>query len=266
MTTGAGGGRASPAGPAATSSSTSPGARTWSGARSPSASIMPVRTPCADGTSPDSRCGDALTAGRGHHYRGPTPEGDRADREPDEGCTERRLTGRVVEEEKTAMDYTRLDRVRRSATPLELDVVEAYANGRMTRRQFIQRATVIGLSLPATQRSSSPAAVPGRQGWRQRRQPRGITSAPPRARRAGRRHDPLRHPAPRLGRPGGDAGPRRLRDRRPVDGIPVHAEHDRPVRSARGLPRSGPPTTTARSGHSSSGRRQVARRRSLHLG
>ena len=47
------------------------------------------------------------------------------------------------------MDFTRLDRVRRSATPLELDVVEAYANGRITRRQFIQRATVIGLSLPA---------------------------------------------------------------------------------------------------------------------
>ena len=47
------------------------------------------------------------------------------------------------------MDFTRLDRVRRSATPLELDVVEAYANGRITRRQFIQRASVIGLSLPA---------------------------------------------------------------------------------------------------------------------
>ena len=47
------------------------------------------------------------------------------------------------------MDFKRLDRVRRSATPLELDVVEAYANGRITRRQFIQRASVIGLSLPA---------------------------------------------------------------------------------------------------------------------
>ena len=47
------------------------------------------------------------------------------------------------------MDFKRLDRVRRSATPLELDVVEAYASGRITRRQFIQRATVIGLSLPA---------------------------------------------------------------------------------------------------------------------
>lgn len=47
------------------------------------------------------------------------------------------------------MDYSRFDRVRRSATPLELDVVEAYAQGRITRRQFIKRATVIGLTLPA---------------------------------------------------------------------------------------------------------------------
>ncbi|CAN5571692.1 ABC transporter substrate-binding protein [soil metagenome] len=47
------------------------------------------------------------------------------------------------------MDFKRLDRVRRSATPLELDVVEAYARRQISRRQFIQRATVIGLSLPA---------------------------------------------------------------------------------------------------------------------
>jgi peptide/nickel transport system substrate-binding protein len=47
------------------------------------------------------------------------------------------------------MDFKRLDRVRRSATPIELDLVESYARGRITRRQFIKRATVIGLSLPA---------------------------------------------------------------------------------------------------------------------
>lgn len=47
------------------------------------------------------------------------------------------------------MDFKRLDRVRRSSTPLELDLVESYAHGRITRRQFIKRATVIGLSLPA---------------------------------------------------------------------------------------------------------------------
>jgi peptide/nickel transport system substrate-binding protein len=46
------------------------------------------------------------------------------------------------------MDYSRLDRVRRSATPLELDLVENFAQGKITRRQFINRAAVIGLSLP----------------------------------------------------------------------------------------------------------------------
>jgi peptide/nickel transport system substrate-binding protein len=51
------------------------------------------------------------------------------------------------------MDYSRLDPVRRSVTPIQLDLVEAFANGRITRRQFIKRASVIGLSL------SSVAAV-----------------------------------------------------------------------------------------------------------
>ena len=47
------------------------------------------------------------------------------------------------------MDYSRLDFVRRSATPVELDLVESFAQGRITRRQFVKRAAVIGLSLPA---------------------------------------------------------------------------------------------------------------------
>lgn len=51
------------------------------------------------------------------------------------------------------MDYSRLDPVRRSATPIELDLVESFVNGRITRRQFIKRASIIGLSL------SSVAAV-----------------------------------------------------------------------------------------------------------
>jgi peptide/nickel transport system substrate-binding protein len=61
------------------------------------------------------------------------------------------------------MDYSRLDRVRRSATPLELDLVEAFAQGRITRRQFIQRGTVLGLSLASISAviaacSSTPSA------------------------------------------------------------------------------------------------------------
>ena len=47
------------------------------------------------------------------------------------------------------MDYLRLDGVRGRTTPLQLDVVESYAQGKLTRRQFIRRATVLGLSLPA---------------------------------------------------------------------------------------------------------------------
>jgi peptide/nickel transport system substrate-binding protein len=45
------------------------------------------------------------------------------------------------------MDYSQLDKVRRSTTPLQLDTVEAFARGRISRREFIQRATVVGLSM-----------------------------------------------------------------------------------------------------------------------
>lgn len=45
------------------------------------------------------------------------------------------------------MDYSQLDKVRRTTTPLQLDTVEAFARGRLTRREFIQRATVVGLSM-----------------------------------------------------------------------------------------------------------------------
>lgn len=45
------------------------------------------------------------------------------------------------------MDYSRLDSVRRQTTPLQLDVVEAYARERISRREFVQRATVVGLSM-----------------------------------------------------------------------------------------------------------------------
>jgi peptide/nickel transport system substrate-binding protein len=47
------------------------------------------------------------------------------------------------------MDYRRLDDVRHSTTPLQLDAVESFAQGRLTRRQFIQRGVVLGLSMSA---------------------------------------------------------------------------------------------------------------------
>ncbi len=46
------------------------------------------------------------------------------------------------------MDYSRLDPIRRNASPQELDLVESYARGRISRRSFMKRAAIIGLSLP----------------------------------------------------------------------------------------------------------------------
>jgi peptide/nickel transport system substrate-binding protein len=70
------------------------------------------------------------------------------------------------------MDYSRLGPVRRSVTPIQLDLVESFANGRITRRQFIKRASIIGLSLssvsaviaacgPGTPSATTAPASPG---------------------------------------------------------------------------------------------------------
>ena len=45
------------------------------------------------------------------------------------------------------MDYSELDKVRRTTTPLQLDAVESFARGRLSRREFIKRGTVVGLSM-----------------------------------------------------------------------------------------------------------------------
>ena len=45
------------------------------------------------------------------------------------------------------MDYSKLDKVRQSTTPLQLDAVESFARGRLSRREFIKRGTVVGLSM-----------------------------------------------------------------------------------------------------------------------
>ncbi|MDO8365095.1 MAG: ABC transporter substrate-binding protein [Actinomycetota bacterium] len=44
------------------------------------------------------------------------------------------------------MDYSLFDRARRNASPVEIELVEAYAKGQVTRRAFVQRGSVIGLS------------------------------------------------------------------------------------------------------------------------
>ena len=46
------------------------------------------------------------------------------------------------------MDFRVFDRARRQVGPLQLDLVESYAQGKVSRREFVRRGTVIGLSLP----------------------------------------------------------------------------------------------------------------------
>ncbi len=47
------------------------------------------------------------------------------------------------------MDWKRLDGARRSAGgPIEVDLIEAYAHGKIKRRDFVKRGTIIGLSVP----------------------------------------------------------------------------------------------------------------------
>ena len=50
------------------------------------------------------------------------------------------------------MDFRVFDRARRQVGPLELDLVESYAKGILPRREFVRRATVIGLSRALHQR------------------------------------------------------------------------------------------------------------------
>ena len=44
-------------------------------------------------------------------------------------------------------DYRELDPLRREANATQLDLVESFVQGKINRRHFIQRGTVLGLSL-----------------------------------------------------------------------------------------------------------------------
>jgi len=46
------------------------------------------------------------------------------------------------------MNYRIFDRARRAASPVEVNLVEAYAQGRVSRRDFVRKGTIIGLSIP----------------------------------------------------------------------------------------------------------------------
>ncbi|MEM8747650.1 MAG: ABC transporter substrate-binding protein [Actinomycetota bacterium] len=46
------------------------------------------------------------------------------------------------------MDFKRLDAARRAVGPIETDLIEAYASGKINRRNFLRRGTIVGLSMP----------------------------------------------------------------------------------------------------------------------
>ena len=62
------------------------------------------------------------------------------------------------------MDYSRLDPFRRQASAQELDLVEAYAAGRISRRTFMKRATILGLSLPTISMLIAACGAPAASG------------------------------------------------------------------------------------------------------
>ncbi len=47
------------------------------------------------------------------------------------------------------MDIKRFDWTRKNANPVELDLIESYAQGKISRRSFVKRGTMVGLSVPA---------------------------------------------------------------------------------------------------------------------
>ncbi|BAN02962.1 ABC transporter substrate-binding protein [Ilumatobacter coccineus] len=46
------------------------------------------------------------------------------------------------------MDWKRIDWARRQGGPIEADLIEAYAKGKINRRAFVKRGSIIGLSMP----------------------------------------------------------------------------------------------------------------------
>ena len=46
------------------------------------------------------------------------------------------------------MNWKLFDALRRQSTPLETDLMEAYAAQRISRRDFVRRGTMIGLGVP----------------------------------------------------------------------------------------------------------------------
>ena len=61
------------------------------------------------------------------------------------GC---HITKGVREGKQSNMNFKQFDRLRRNASPLELDLMEHYAAGKISRRNFTKRGVILGLSAP----------------------------------------------------------------------------------------------------------------------
>ena len=89
------------------------------------------------------------------------------------------------------MDWKRLDRARREVGPVHLDLIEHYAQGKISRRNFIRRGTIIGLSMPLI--GAVISACGGDDDDDSERAARGTATARRRARHVGgARHDRCR--------------------------------------------------------------------------
>ena len=62
------------------------------------------------------------------------------------------------------MDYSRLDPFRRTASAQELDLVESFAAGRISRRSFMKRGAILGLSLPTMSMLIAACSTPAASG------------------------------------------------------------------------------------------------------
>ena len=69
------------------------------------------------------------------------------------GC---HTTKDVREGKQTTMNFKQFDRLRRNASPLELDLMEHYAAGKISRRNFTKRGVILGLSACLLYTSPSP--------------------------------------------------------------------------------------------------------------
>jgi peptide/nickel transport system substrate-binding protein len=58
-------------------------------------------------------------------------------------------------------EHGRLDRVRQRCTEVENHVIEEFLGGRLTRREFLRRGTIVGLSLPALGAVLAACGSPG---------------------------------------------------------------------------------------------------------